>query len=47
MLDIEMDPPEAPGAKRSLSPLPLSTTATKRVKLDVPQDQLTSLNVPN
>ena len=45
MLDIEMDPPEAPsGAKRALSPLLLSTTTTKRVKLNVPQDQLTSLN---
>jgi len=44
MLDIEMDPPEAPsGAKRALSPLLLSTTK-KRVKLNVPQDQLTSLN---
>jgi len=45
MFDIEMDPPEAPsGAKRPLSPLLLSTTTTKRVKLDVPQDELTSLN---
>jgi len=41
MLDIEMDSPEASGAKRALSPLS-STTATKRVKLNVPQ--LTSLN---
>jgi len=38
-----MDPPEAPsGAKRALSPLLSSTTATKRVKINVPQ--LTSLN---
>ena len=40
-----MDPPEAPsGAKPALSPLLLSTNTTKRVKLNVPQDQLTSLN---
>ena len=45
MSDIEMDPPKAPsGAKRPLSPLLLSTTTTKRVKLDLPQDELTSLN---
>src|SRR5258708_34960444 len=42
-MDIDMDPPEAPsGAKPALSPLLLSTT--KRVKLDVPEDELTSLN---
>ena len=41
-----MDPPGAPsGAKRALSPLLLSTTTTKRVKHDVPQDELTSLNL--
>ena len=35
-----MDPPEAPsGAKRALSPLLLSTT-TKRVKLDMPLNEL-------
>src|SRR5258705_6378319 len=45
MSDIDVDPPEAPsGAKRAVSPLLLSTITTKRVKLDVPQDELTSLN---
>ena len=45
MLDIEMDPPEAPsGAKRLLSPFLLSTTTTKRVKLMWPKDELTALN---
>jgi hypothetical protein len=39
-----MDCPEASsGAKRTLSPLLLPTT--KRVKLDVPQDQLAVLNI--
>jgi hypothetical protein len=45
MSDIEMDPPEAPSrAKRALSPLLLSTT-TKRIKLDLSEDQLTAVNV--
>jgi hypothetical protein len=44
MFDIEMDPPDAPSvAKRALSPL-LTTNTTNRIKLDVPQDELTSLN---